>query len=86
VSNKRGERIDRRREADRDDPLGSPKQLASAQVPAGVDRRTFWMRSAVIGATALITGQSVPAQQRAERSARTSPKLASGCMSESLFV
>jgi hypothetical protein len=43
-----------------------------------------WMRSAVIAATAVITGQSVPAQQRAERSAITppTPKLASGCMSE----
>jgi L-serine dehydratase len=35
-----------------------------ADVPAGVDRRTFMMRSAVIGATAVITGCAVPEQER----------------------
>jgi len=33
-------------------------------VPAGVDRRTFLMRSAVIGATAVLTGRSIDAQER----------------------
>src|SRR5262249_48905397 len=47
-----------------DDPLGSPDDVVSAQVPAGVDRRTFLMRSAVIGATAVITGIPVSAEQR----------------------
>jgi hypothetical protein len=35
---------------DPDDPLGSVEDLASQEVPTGVDRRTFLMRSALIGA------------------------------------
>src|SRR5262245_11358949 len=49
---------------DQDDPLGSPDDVLSAEAPAGVDRRTFLMRSAVIGATAIMTGVPVSAQQR----------------------
>jgi L-serine dehydratase len=40
-------------------------------VPAGVDRRTFLMRSAVIGATAVITGRTISAQ--AATAAATAP-------------
>ncbi len=46
-------------EPDRDDPLGPPDQLDSAAIPPGVDRRTFLMRSAVVGATAVITGAQI---------------------------
>ena len=53
---------------DQDDPLGSSEDVLSAEVPAGVDRRTFFMRSAVIGATVVMTGIPVSAQQRAKRS------------------
>ena len=53
---------------DPDDPLGSVEDLTSQQVPNGVDRRTFFMRSALIGATAVILDRPVPAQQRANRS------------------
>jgi L-serine dehydratase len=40
------------------------QHLVDTDVPAGVDRRTFLMRSAVIGATAVLTGRSISAQER----------------------
>jgi hypothetical protein len=43
---------------DRDDPLGSSNEAISAEVPAGVDRRKFIMRSAVISAAAVLNGCS----------------------------
>ena len=60
-------------EVDREDPLGSVDQLTSQKIPAGVDRRTFFMRSALIGATAIILDRPVSAQQRADRSIGTPP-------------
>ena len=47
--------------------------MASQEVPDGVDRRTFLMRSALIGATAIILDRPVSAQQRADRSAGATP-------------
>src|SRR5262245_10036649 len=61
---------------DQDDPLGSSDDVISAEVPAGVDRRTFFMRSAVIGATAIMTGIPVSARQRDQRSTAAPPKSA----------
>ena len=46
-------------------------EIERMEVPKGVDRRTFLMRSAVIGATALITGRSISAQQ--QTAAATAP-------------
>jgi L-serine dehydratase len=43
-------------------------QVTSQEVPAGVDRRTFFMRSAVIGATAVILGDPISAEERTQRS------------------
>lgn len=56
-----------------DDPLGSVNEIASQQAPAGVDRRAFLMRSALIGATAIILDRPVSAQQRADRLSATPP-------------
>jgi L-serine dehydratase len=42
--------------------------VLTVEVPPGVDRRTFLMRSAVIGATAVITGSRLSAQARSQRS------------------
>ncbi len=64
---------DKLHEADRDDPLGPSEQVISSEVPPGVDRRTFLMRSAVIGATAVITGRTISAQERAQRSTAPAP-------------
>src|SRR5215204_2742073 len=41
----------------------SQRDLAVADLPAGVDRRTFMMRSAVVTAVAVITGCSTPSPE-----------------------
>ena len=55
------------------DVLVHPKDVTDRQVPPGVDRRTFLMRSAVIGATGVILGQQISAQERDQRSTATPP-------------
>ena len=65
--------LDRFDKIDPDDPLGSVDELASQKVAEGVDRRAFLMRSAVIGATAVITGRTISAQQRAPKLTGTPP-------------
>ena len=49
------------------DPLESPQEWAGQEIPPGVDRRKFLMRKALIGATAVLTGRPVSAQQKANR-------------------
>ena len=46
-------------------------EIERTKVPRGVDRRTFLMRSGVIGATAVLTGRSISAQQ--QTAAATAP-------------
>jgi L-serine dehydratase len=60
---------------DHDDPLGALDDVLSPEVPTGVDRRTFFMRSAVIGATAVMTGIPIEAQQRTKGSSAPPPKV-----------
>jgi L-serine dehydratase len=55
------------------DLLGGSDELISQEIPPGVDRRTFLMRSAVVGATAVMTGRSLSAQERAQRSTAPPP-------------
>jgi L-serine dehydratase len=43
---------------------------ANPSVPTGVDRRSFFMRSAVIGASAALTGKTWTPQARAEQAAK----------------
>src|SRR5262252_10992842 len=57
------------RETGQEDPLGSANELISHAVPPGVDRRTFMMRSAVVGAAAVIAGRQISAQERHQRAA-----------------
>src|SRR5262249_51884042 len=57
------------------DPLGDTEQLTTLEVPPGVDRRTFMMRSAVIGATAVMTGKYVSAAERTTRSVAQAPSV-----------
>ena len=54
-------------EPQHEDPLGPLSHITSHDVPPGVDRRTFLMRSAVVGATAVIVGRTVSAQERTQR-------------------
>jgi L-serine dehydratase len=58
-----------------DDPLADTKPLVSAEAPAGVDRRDFLIRSAVVGAAALMTGRTVTAAERTADAARSIPAM-----------
>ena len=72
-------------ETGRDDTNSVDKQLASTEVPDGVDRRTFLMRSAVIAATTVITGRAMSAEQQTAR-ATAAPPLGSKPLSPDLQV
>src|SRR3954454_3971660 len=63
----------RRSRAAQEDTVGSTEAITAQTSPDGVDRRTFLMRSALIGATAVMTGRQVSAQERATRSVGTPP-------------
>src|SRR5690242_18287268 len=62
-----------RHESDCADPLDSTVELISREVPQGVDRRTFLMRSAVVSAAAVMTGNYVSAQEMTQRSSAAPP-------------
>src|SRR5262249_16663489 len=51
-------------EAGCEDPFGSAEHLLSQNIPLGVDRRSFLIRSAVVGAAAVMTGNVVSARTR----------------------
>ena len=46
-----------------------------AEVPPGVDRRTFMMRSAVIGSASVMTGRTLSAAEQAQRATAEPPKV-----------
>lgn len=54
-----------------------PAAFAETEVPAGVDRRSFLMRSGVIGASAVLTGRTWTPEARAQQAAKeaAAPKL-----------
>ncbi len=60
-------------EALREDPLADTGRLISHAAPSGVDRRTFFMRSAVVGAAAVMTGRYVSARERTLKAFSESP-------------
>src|SRR6266850_105197 len=55
------------------DPLDSTVELISREVPQGVDRRTFLMRSAVVSSAVMITGNYMSAQEMTQRSSAAPP-------------
>jgi len=59
--------------ARRQDPVNATEASNAQPSSMNVDRRTFLMRSALIGATAVMTGRPVSAQERAARSVGTAP-------------
>jgi L-serine dehydratase len=59
----------------REDPLADSTGLLSQEVPPGVDRRAFLIRSAVGGAAAVMMGTTVSAQERIAMAVRTLPVL-----------
>ena len=62
-------------ETGREDALDRPDQLISQPIPPGADRRTFLMRSAVVGAAAVMVGRSVSAQEKAQKASEAAPPL-----------
>jgi len=58
-----------------EDPLADTSRLLSQEVPRGVDRRNFLIRSAVGGAAAVMMGRSVSAHERTARALATLPVL-----------
>jgi L-serine dehydratase len=61
---------------EREDPLASTQDLISQEVPANVDRRRFLMRSAVIGAAAVMTGSCASPTERTEQAKAEATKVA----------
>ena len=89
MSNKENEKFDdnlssteKPREAFRDDPLADTSRLISQEVPPGVDRRNFLIRSAVGGAAAVMTGRLVSAEERTAMAIATLPPQAKGAKGE----
>ena len=60
-------------EVDCEDPLASTDQLTSQEIPRGVDRRNFLIRSAVGGAAAVMMGHSISTQERTAQALATLP-------------
>src|SRR5687767_9734739 len=73
MSDEKGSSVERLREVGREDPLGSTTELISPDVPPGVRRRDFLMRSAVVGAAAVMTGCNVLTSERTEQAIATIP-------------
>src|SRR4026208_1679151 len=61
------------RDAFREDPLADTSQLISQEIPPGVDRRHFLIRSAVGGAPAVMTGRTLSAPERTAMAGATLP-------------
>ena len=61
------------RDASQEDVLADTSSLTSREVPAGVDRRQFLIRSAVGGAAAVMTGCTVSESERTQKAAATVP-------------
>src|SRR4051812_46167920 len=64
------------KEVEKTDPLGDTRELVAHEVPRGVDRRSFLMRSAVGGAAAVMTGCSVSPAERTAKAVETLPPAA----------
>ena len=60
-------------QCDPTNPLAVTDSFISQEIPPGVDRRTFLMRSAVVGATTVMLGRSVSAHERTLRSVAPPP-------------
>jgi L-serine dehydratase len=64
-----------REQPDSANPLDVTDPFISQEIPPGVDRRTFLMRSAVVGATTVMLGRSLSAHERTLRSVAPPPRL-----------
>jgi len=68
--------VDERASLDRDRSLPNLADADAADLPAGVDRRTFLMRTAVVGAAAVLTGREVSAAEQKAKAGAESAKSA----------
>ena len=66
------------RAVDQEDPLADTSRLISQEVPPGVDRRDFLIRSAVGGAAAVMMGTTVSAQERVAMATQNAAGVAAG--------
>jgi L-serine dehydratase len=69
-----------------DTRLLSLDEPSAVELPAGLDRRAFMMRSALVGATAVITGCSAPSEQQVATASPPPPAPAAPPLSEDLNV
>ena len=67
-------------------PLLADTEASTVELPAGLDRRAFMMRSALVGATAVITGCSAPSEQQIATASPSTPGLSRASVSEDLNV
>ena len=67
-------------------PLLADTEAATVELPAGLDRRAFMMRSALVGATAVITGCSAPSEQQIATASPPPPASPASSVSEDLNV
>src|SRR6187549_154510 len=51
------------------------EELDQIPMPAGVDRRTFLMRSALLGATTVLTGKAISAEEATKRATAAAPNV-----------
>jgi L-serine dehydratase len=58
-----------------EEPLSIESEISAIETPAEVDRRTFLMRSAVIGAAAVMTGRVVSATEQTARATAPPPNV-----------
>src|SRR6478735_7309618 len=56
-----------------DDVLADTSELVTRDVPPGVDRRSFLIRSAVVGAAAIMTGKTISAAERTYEAVKSMP-------------
>ncbi len=73
------------RDADQEELLPTETAFVPAEVPPGVDRRTFMMRSAVIGSAAVITG-CTPTEKQQTAAASAPPPVVKENVSPDLNV
>ena len=59
------------KEAENQDPLADTRRLVAQEIPHGLDRRSFLMRTAVGGAAAVMTGCSVTPEEKTAKAAAT---------------
>ena len=63
----------RSRQASQEDPFADTRPLIAHEIPQGVDRRSFLMRTAVGGAAAVMTGCSPSPAEKTAKAAETVP-------------